>query len=194
MTDCFVGEIRLFGGPYAPVGWQLCNGALLSIQSYPALYSLIGTTYGGDGQTTFAIPDFRGRLAVGQGQTAPPSGSTSSNFILGQSGGTETVSLTAAQNGPHTHTFNAVNIPATTTMPSGNMLAAVTPNGNTMGLYIDPTKPGTAQVADPNFVDFAGGAASGGSSRSAGNPHDNMMPFQAINYIICLEGLYPDRP
>lgn len=194
MADCFIGEIRLFAGNYAPEDWALCNGAALSIADNQALYSLIGVTYGGDARTTFNVPDLRGRVAVGQGQTTPPAGSTSSNFVLGQSGGVETVSLTAAQNAAHTHTLNAVNVTATATTPVGNMLAAPPANGSTQGLYMDVSKTtAISQVADPNFLDYAGGAASGGASRDAGNPHQNMMPFLALNYIICLKGMYPSN-
>lgn len=195
MADCFVGEIRLFGGIYAPVNWAFCNGVALAIQDYQALYSLIGVTYGGDGVISFNLPDFRGRAVLGQGQATQPAGGTSSNFVLGQTGGVETVALTPAQNAAHTHSFSAVNAPASTLMPANNMLATVTPNGTTAGLYINPTKTGAiSQVADPNFLDYAGGAANGGSSRVSGNPHNNMMPFLALNYIICVNGFYPDRP
>lgn len=195
MTDCFLGEIRIFGGNYAPEDWHLCNGALLSIQTYPALYSLLGTAYGGDAVTTFGLPNFNGRIVVGQGQMSPPpAGSTSSNYLLGQMGGAETVSLTAAQNAAHNHTFYAVNTPATGSSPVNTMLASPVPNGTTTGLYMDVSKAATAQVADANFLDFAGGAASGGSSHAVGDPHQNMMPFLTLTYIICVNGLYPDRP
>ncbi|WP_114393484.1 phage tail protein [Oleisolibacter albus] len=195
MADCFVGEIRLFGGIYAPVDWMLCNGAALAIREYQPLYSLIGVTYGGDGVNSFNLPDFRGRAVVGQGQAPAAAGVTTTNFLLGQMGGSETVSLTPAQNAAHTHSFSAVNVAASTGIPTNNMLAVVTPNGQTSGLYMNTTTAGAiAQVADPNFLDYSGGMASGGSSKELGNPHNNMMPFLALNYIICVSGLYPDRP
>lgn len=190
MTDCFLGEVRIFSGNYAPEDWHLCDGTLLSIQTYPALYSLLGTAYGGDAATTFGLPNFKGRAVLCQGQ-AP--GSTT-NYVLGQVGGTETVALTAAENPVHNHTFNAVNIPASTSNPVNAMLAAPTASGSTSGLYINQSTTGTAQVADANFLDYAGGAASGGASQTAGNPHENMMPFLTLTYIICINGLYPDRP
>jgi microcystin-dependent protein len=203
MADYITGEIRAFGGQTPPDDWMLCDGSLLPITQYQALYALIGTIYGGDGVNTFAVPDFRGRLVVGQGQTPPPPGGTSSNFVLGQSGGSETVSLTPAQNAAHTHAFNAVNAPATSTAPVGGTspsftstmaLATVTPNGTVAGLYMATNVAGaTNQTFDPNFLDYAGGAASGGSSQTAGNPHNNVMPFIAITYMICVNGLYPTR-
>src|SRR5579871_154857 len=105
MADCYVGEIRMFGAPWAPQGWQLCDGTLLSIAQYPELFQLIGTTYGGDGQVMFGVPDLRGRLPVSQGQGTglPP-------FMLGQVGGTETVALTGQQLPAHGHPFNATTV------------------------------------------------------------------------------------
>lgn len=194
MADCFLGEIRLFAGTYAPVDWALCDGILMQIRQNEPLYSLIGTTYGGDGVNTFALPDFRGRVPVGQGQTTPPPGSTSSLFALGQAGGTEVVALTAAQNPAHSHNFCAVNRPATTSSPVNNMVAAPPTNGTTQGLYISAAKTGTTQVADPNFLDYAGGVASGGSSQVTGDFHQNMMPYLALTYIICTKGFYPTQP
>jgi microcystin-dependent protein len=190
MTDCFLGEIRLFGGAYAPEDWALCDGSSLAIRTYPDLYSLIGTTYGGDGVNTFRLPDFRGRVVVGQGQM----GSSNSNFALGQSGGTETVTLTVAQIPAHNHKFNALNTPATTSSPVNTMLAVPQPVNNTQGLYMATTKAGAVtQVADPNFLDYTGGAASGGASQAVGDPHQNMMPFLSLNYIISLHGAFPIR-
>lgn len=203
MADYITGEIRAFGGTTPPDDWVPCDGRLLSISQYQPLYALIGTIYGGDGVNNFAVPDFRGRLVVGQGQTTPPAGSTASNFALGQSGGTETVSLTSAQNAAHTHAFNAVNAPATSTAPVGGAapnftntmaLATVTPNGTVAGLYMATNVAGaTSQTFDPNFLDYAGGAASGGGSQSGGDPHNNVMPFIAITYMICVNGLFPNR-
>lgn len=121
MSDPFVGEIRMFAGDYAPEGWALCNGQLLSVSQYQTLFALLGTTYGGDGSSTFALPDMRGRLPVhfGQGTGLTPR-------TLGASGGSETVALSTAQMPSHGHTMQASADPASTTDPSGNVLAKVT--------------------------------------------------------------------
>jgi microcystin-dependent protein len=156
----------LFAGNFAPRGWAFCNGQLLPISQNTALFSILGTTYGGNGQTTFALPDLRGRAANHFGQ-----GPGLSNTDLGQVGGVETVTLTAAQLAPHQHLLPASDAEQDTNRP-GN---AVPARG---GVYA-ATSDGTA--LDPTVA--AGG----------GQPHENRSPFLGLNYVIALEGVYPSR-
>lgn len=186
MADAALGEIRMWASTaYVPFCWSLCDGSLLNIQEYQELYSLIGVTYGGDGKTTFGLPDLRGRVPVGQGKAA--SGTT---YTLGQSGGAETVTLTESNMPMHTHTFNAVNAAADGLEPANQMLGTVTPNGNTKGLYV-PVPTATAGKNTP-LNDCAVGFAYG-SSGSGVQPHINLMPSFGMNFIICVRGLYPQR-
>lgn len=170
MPDPYIGEIRLFGGTFAPQGWALCDGQLLAISANEALYALLGTTYGGDGQTTFALPDLRGRVPVHQGQ-----GPGLSNRALGEAGGTETVTLVGPELPAHAHTLAANSGTGTQSNPAGNVWAA----GPTA--FIGPGS------ADLTMAGPAVGPA-GGSQ-----PHDNMLPFQAVNFIIALEGIFPSQ-
>src|SRR5437868_3362158 len=119
MSQPFVGEIRMFGGNFAPAGWAFCNGQLLAISENDTLFNLIGTTYGGDGQNTFALPDLRGRVPVHMGQ-----GPGLSNYIIGQNGGVETVTVTIAQIPQHTHPAMAQSEPGNQTSPTGGLWAA----------------------------------------------------------------------
>lgn len=169
MSDPYVGEIRLFAGNFAPVGWALCQGQLVAIAENDVLYSLIGTTYGGDGQNTFALPDLRGRVPVHQGQ-----GPGLSQRTMGQTGGTETVTLQSGQTPAHSHPALASTATASLGAPGGNLLAATT--GSTYG-----TGPATTPMA------------SGAITSAWGNPqpHENMAPTLTVNYIISLYGIYP---
>ncbi len=169
--DQYIGEIRMFAGDFAPMGWALCNGQLLSISQYEALYSLIGTTYGGDGQTTFAVPDLRGRVPIHAGQN-PATGSTYSN---GQAGGVETVTLTSQQMPLHNHVVYATAVDGTQAEPTNGVWATSTLNEYSAG------SPAAAMAA--NAVAPAGNS----------QPHDNMMPFQCVSFIIAVEGLYPPQ-
>ena len=169
MSDPYIGEIRLFGGTFAPVGWLACNGQLLSIGQYDALYNLIGTTYGGDGQVTFAVPDLRGRIPVH---------ADGSGYVPGQTGGVESVTLTNSQMPAHTHPVVGSSATASVTSPTGNVPA--TTAGVTVFAY------GTDQphtTLHPSTV-----APSGGFQ-----PHDNMQPFLCITFIIATEGIYPSQ-
>lgn len=168
--DPYIGEIRCFGFTFAPQGWAQCNGQLLSIAQNTALFSLLGTTYGGDGRTTFALPDLRGRTAVGSGQ-----GPGQTNRTQGEVGGTETVALTAATLPPHSHTV-AASSSATTKNPSGS-LPAVTGAGSSYG----------------TTSDLGMGAAMIGGGGS-GQPHANMQPYLVLNWCIALVGIFPSRP
>lgn len=175
-----MGIIKIFGGNFAPKGWAFCNGQAMAVSQYSALFSLLGTTYGGDGVTTFNLPDLRGRTAVGMG-----AGPGLSIVTEGQIGGSETVTLTTAQMPPHNHNMavssgNASQGAAT----SGASIAAPgTLSGRTFTatLGFNTTSPDT--VLNPASVSAAG----------LGMPHNNMQPFLGVNYIICLEGLYPSR-
>ncbi len=166
----FVGEIRCFGFGWAPVGWAPCQGQLLPISSNTALFSLLGTTYGGDGRTTFALPDLRGRTPVNQGQ-----GPGLSSYDLGQVGGTETVTLIAGQLPPHNHTVTASST-ASGKSPSGSVPAYDADSSSYGG--------GTDLQMSPSMV---GG---GGNSQ----PVDNMQPYLAVSWCIAVEGIYPSRP
>ena len=168
MADPFIGEIRLFAGNFAPLNWAFCNGATQAISENDALFSLIGTTYGGDGQQTFNLPDLRGRVPVHQGQ-----GAGLQPYVAGQNGGAEQVTLTAAQIPAHTHVLQASTDPGTAVSPAGALLA-----DSAVKRYFEAA----ASVAlHPDSV-----TASGGSQ-----PHDNRMPFLAVSYIIALFGIYP---
>jgi microcystin-dependent protein len=164
MSEPYIGEIRMFAGDFAPVGWALCNGDLLLIAQNSTLFSILGTTYGGNGVTTFALPDLRGRLPVGRG----PGPGLPSNRVLGQAGGAETVALTTAQSPSHSHTVNAVPLPGNTPSPAGAFLA---------------------RSAQLSYAPAAGGASAG--SAAAGASHMNTQPSLAVSFIIALEGIFP---
>nr|WP_216295682.1 tail fiber protein [Delftia acidovorans]MCA1071695.1 hypothetical protein [Delftia acidovorans] len=170
MSEAFIGEIRLFAGNYAPQGWELCNGSSLPISGNEALYTLLGTTYGGDGQTHFNLPDLRGRLPIGQGQ-----GTDTTSRILGQRMGAENVTLQASQIPMHTHAF-AVAGAASTSKPQGQVPAAVTG----FNLYA-PAPASQATTMAATTVQSVGG----------GQPHNNVMPSMVLSHIICLYGIFP---
>lgn len=173
--DPFIGEIKIFAGNFAPQGWAFCDGSTLAISSYTALFSLLGTTYGGDGVTNFKLPDLRGRVPVHMG-----SGPGLSNYVIGQSGGTETVSLTASQLPSHTHTANCAS--------TNNVGNQVSPVGNYWST--DPGGNTGAYNSAANGSQLAQGAI---GPAGGGQPHDNLQPFMAVNYIIALNGVYPSR-
>lgn len=174
IMDAFIATILLFAGNFAPVGWAFCNGQLLSISQYQALYSLLGTTYGGDGIKTFALPDLRGRVPAGFGQ-----GVGLPAIALGQQFGTMTNTLLLNQLPSHTHPVNA-NATA-----SGRSLSAVptncfpAPNQDGSGNYASATD----VVMNPLTISPVGG----------NQPVNNVQPTLGLNYIICLEGIYPTR-
>jgi len=173
--DPFIGEIRLLPYTFAPVGWQDCDGSLLAISQYDALFSLIGTTFGGDGQTTFAVPDLRGRLPIHAG-----TGTGLGSYTLGQVGGTETVTLTAAQLPAHTHTTMATSGAASTGAPGASLeLGAI--SGDTM--YTSDVSGLTPYAAEGTMVGPAGG----------NQPHDNTMPTLTVRFCIALNGIWPSQ-
>lgn len=174
MSTPFLGEIRLFPYTFAPVNWHLCDGSLLSIAEYDALYTLLGTTYGGDGVTTFALPDLRGRVPVHQGI-----GNGLTPRTMGELGGTEQVAVTTPQLPAHTHTFSA-----TTTIASIN---APGPTAEFGGLSTDAMYTGT--VAGSTISTAAATISPAGGSQ----PHDNTMPTLAASFCIALFGIYPSQ-
>jgi len=178
MSNPFLGEIRLFGGNFNPRGWAFCAGQLLPISENDALYALIGTTFGGDGQVTFGLPDLRGRIPIGQG-----TGPGLSSYVVGQESGTETVTLTTNQIPTHTHTVSASSADATATTPTNAVPAR--PSSATVGyLYLSSAASGTTDSPP---------AAASISAAGGNQPHDNIMPSLVLNYIIALEGVFPSR-
>ena len=176
MTDPFIGEITLFAGNYAPRGWAFCQGQLLSIAQNTALFSILGTTYGGDGQTTFALPDLRGRAPIGPGQGPglPP-------YYLGELGGEPTHTLIYPEMPAHSHAAQASGVAAggTSASPGGGTWASSTARDT---LYSN---------AAPDSPMAAGNITVGAAGNS--QPHNNMPPYLGVNYIIALEGFYPSR-
>ena len=172
MSSPYVGEIRMFGGNFAPVGWNMCDGSLLPISENEVLFQLLGTTYGGDGQDTFGVPDFRGRIALHQGQgpviTQP--------YLIGEMAGVESVTLTLNQIPIHNHAVLASTATATNPNPDGNILAT----SPTIEAYVVDV---ASTSLAPNTVSFVGG----------NQPHENMMPFLCINFIISLFGIFPTQ-
>ncbi len=171
MSEPFVGEIRMFAGNFAPRGWAFCDGQLLAVSQNDALFSLFGTIYGGDGRTTFGLPDLRGRVPVHAGQ-----GPGLSERRLGSKGGAENVTVTVNQLASHTHLVKGTNEPADATVPSSRLPAG----SSTVSLYAS-----TAPTVDFN----AAAVPAVGGSQS----HDNLMPFLCINFIVALIGIYPSR-
>jgi microcystin-dependent protein len=168
----FIGYITLVGFNFAPVGWAFCNGQLLPIAQYPALYSLIGTTYGGDGVNTFALPDLRGRAPIHMGQ-----GGGLSSYVIGEVTGSESVTLNSNQLPSHVH--NPLAGAAGTAASPANAIWANTTNGDK--IYLTTGTPASVMAGQP----FVGG---GGNQ-----PHENRQPFLALNYVIALEGIFPTR-
>jgi microcystin-dependent protein len=169
MSDPYVGEIRMFGGNFAPQGWLFCEGQTLAISENETLFTLIGTTYGGNGQSTFALPDLRGRVPIHQGQ-----GPGLAPFVQGQKGGVEQVTLTTSQYPAHSHVAVASSADGTQPGPGNNYLA-----GSTSVKLYNSNPPVTA-------LNAASVGPSGGSQ-----PHANMQPFLCISFIIALAGYYP---
>ena len=189
--DTFLASIMLWPVNFAPSGWLLCAGQLLPISQNAALFSLLGTTYGGNGTTTFGLPDFRGRIPVGAGQ-----GPNLANYILGEMSGTENVSLLLNQIPSHLHpvaltvTVSASNTQAMTSIPTANnSLAAPYDLGNAAAIAgYNTTAPNTA-------LNIGGGAVAGNTGLAGGGlPHANVQPYTVVNYIIATTGIYPSRP
>lgn len=163
----------MFGGNFAPAGWNFCDGSLVAISQYEALFNLIGTTYGGDGQSTFALPDLRGRLPLHMGTA-----SSGTSYVIGQNGGAENVTLTTPTIPQHSHAFIASTQTATGQNPQGNILDQTS---GTIALYIDGQPPD-------------GPMASGMLTNTGGNlPHSNLQPLLCVTFIISLFGIYPTQ-
>lgn len=176
MDGIFVGEIRLMGFPFAPKGWAFCQGQTLPINQNQALFALLGTTYGGDGVQTFKLPDLRGRVILGMGQST----ASGANYTWGQTAGTETVALSANQIPPHQHDF------------SGTIKTAADADSNS------PTNsypsPAGNQYASGSTNTTLGGQYTGNTQNSgASQPHENRQPLMAMNYAIALTGIFPSR-
>ncbi len=171
MSSPYLGEIRMVGYNFAPFGFAFCAGQLLGIAQNSALFSLMGTTWGGDGQTTFGLPDLRGRIPIGQGQ-----GPGLGNRVLGERAGVESVTLITAQIPAHLHTVSAASGGTRSANPSGNLLGS-----GEADMYTHDSSSAVSMSA--NVI-----AQSGGSQ-----PHDNMQPFLCINFVVALEGVYPSR-
>jgi microcystin-dependent protein len=171
MGTPFVGEIRMAGFNFAPVGWAFCNGQLMPIAENETLFNLIGTTYGGDGQSTFALPDLQGRFAVHQGSDG------GTNRIQGEKDGTETVTLTSSQVPVHTHT-------AICSAGGGNAASPVN------AFWCTDPQGNTAAYNEAGGSSMATGAL---SSAGSGLPHDNRQPYLCVNYIISLFGIFPSQ-
>lgn len=170
MSSPFIGEIRIFAGNFAPVGWAFCDGSLIPISQNDALFNLIGTTYGGDGQSTFALPNLQSRVPVHQGTD-----SFGNTYVLGQAAGVETVTLTTNQIPVHTHAPLASSAAGNQASPANGVWAVT----------------GTSQYSTtaPALAMNAGALSPAGGSQ----PHDNMIPFLAVNFILSLFGVFPTQ-
>jgi microcystin-dependent protein len=171
MSEPFLGEIRMFAGNFAPRGWALCDGQLLNVTQNDALFSLLGTIYGGDGRTTFALPDMRGRIPVHAGN-----GPGLSSRPIGVGGGSETVTLTTGQLPAHSHALTATNAIGTANNPHGSMFG----ESPSVDWYVEAAP---NQSLAPAMLSDSGGS----------QPHNNMAPFLCIHFIIALAGIYPSR-
>jgi microcystin-dependent protein len=178
MANPYLGEIRIFGFGFAPEGWLTCNGQLLPITQYSALFSLLGTTYGGNGTTTFGLPNLQSRFPIHQGQ-----GPGLSNYVLGEEAGVESVTLLYNQMPVHTHVVNATTADGNASSPAGAYLATpvASPRGTTVSPYTTAT--GSPATLNPNTIANAGG----------NQPVSILPPLLCVNFCICVAGLFPTR-
>ena len=173
MADPFVAEIRIFGFNFPPTGWAFCNGQLLPISQNTALFSLLGTFYGGDGKSTFALPNLQGSAPIHQGQ-----GSGLSLYSLGQTGGSETVTLLQSEIPAHSHAARVSGRPANENDPAGLYWA-----GATVNIYTNTSPAPNAVIMAPEMLAPAGGDL----------PHNNLMPYLTLNFCIAMQGVFPPR-
>ncbi len=173
MAEPYIGEIRMFGGNFAPRNWALCDGSLLSTSEYDALFSLLGTIYGGDGRTTFGLPDLRGRVPIHYGE-----GIALTNRNIGAKGGAENITLASNQIPSHTHTWEASNSAADQTTVSGHVLGS-----NASVDIFEQNLNNPVQMSSEAIASHSGN----------GSTHPNLMPYLVVNFIIALVGLYPSR-
>jgi len=178
MSDPFLGEIRMTGFNFAPVGWALCNGQTLSISQNTALFALLGTTYGGNGTSTFNLPDLQGRVPIHWG-----SGAGLSTYVIGENGGTENVTLLSNQMPIHNHLVNVNNQNGPNSDPTNGILAVGNTGGRTPAATYDYTTSAATGTLAPSAVSQAGGNV----------PHPNLQPFLTVNFIIALAGIFPSR-
>jgi microcystin-dependent protein len=187
MSEPFLGQVEVFSFNFPPKGWTTCSGQLLSVQQNTALFALLGTTYGGNGQTNFGLPDLRGRVPIGWGQ-----GTGLSNYVLGEKGGEEGHTLITNEMASHNHSLNVdTTVPATsnTDVPStsvvlGNTTGKQTGVANPFALTLYGTTSGAPNsTLDPHSIGFTGG----------GQAHNNIMPYLALNFCIALVGIFPSR-
>ena len=168
MSTPFLGEIRMFGGNFAPAGWAFCEGQILLTADYPALFDVIGSTYGGDGNTTFALPDLRGRLPIHVGTGG------GSSYLQAQIGGVETVTLTVQQIPAHSHPFQATTNTADSNSPNNNLLAQ-------SPVILEYFASAPTSLFSAQAVGSTGGS----------QPHNNFQPYQCVSFIIALFGISP---
>ncbi len=179
--DEYLGIVKLFAGPYAPQGWAFCNGALLNINQNTALFAVIGTQYGGNGTTTFALPNLLGRVAVGAGN-----GSGLPSVIPGQAAGAANVTLSINNMPAHTHSEQFANVAATTNDPTGNVPAQIVvkdSDGNPLTSTAYAPATSALVPSAPQAIGTVGGS----------QPINTMPPYLGMNYIICINGLFPSR-
>jgi len=177
MAQPYVGEIRLFAGNFAPAGWALCQGQTLAISENDVLFQLIGTTYGGDGEETFQLPNLQGRVPVHFGTGG---GGT---YQVGETGGSETVTLTVNQIPSHNHAILVATTPATTNVPASTVVLSNEAESNPNAAPVYSALAGNTVNLAPQALGSAGGS----------QPHENMQPTLSINYIISLYGIYPSQ-
>jgi len=175
MSDQFLAEIRIFPFNFAPYGWAFCNGQILPISQNAALFSLLGTNYGGDGRSNFGLPNLQNSVPLHVGGSPPPGLST---YALGEVAGSSTMPLTVAEIPAHSHTISAAAVPADLKAPSTTAVLSRSSQGN---IYLAPD--GNVGVMAPNMIGNAGGS----------NPHNNLMPYLVLNFCIALQGIFPPR-
>src|SRR5260370_35617572 len=178
MSQPYVGEIRMFAGNFAPAGWMFCAGQLLPISEYETLFQLIGTTYGGDGQSTFGLPNLQGRVPVHMGQ-----GGGLSDYAIGQAGGVESVTLSTQQIPSHTHAAMVSSSPATSGSPGSNILANEAIGLGQANCFSYGAFGGTQSALATATIGSTGGS----------QPHENRQPLPGLNFIISLFGVFPSQ-
>lgn len=184
MTEPYVGQIQLFAFGFAPRGWAICAGQIIPIQQNTALFSILGTNYGGNGQTTFGLPNLQGRVGIGVGQ-----GTGLSPYVQGQIGGSTSVTLTTAELPAHSHTFNTTSVAGTVSTSAGNQFGvSVVGTGGKGGTTT------TAALYSPNAASATTGLAPQSITMAGGSqPHNNMQPYLTLNYCIATAGAFPPR-
>ncbi len=180
MSDQFVAEIRIFPFNFAPIQWALCNGQILPISQYSALFSLLGTNFGGDGKSNFGLPNLQGNVPICFGQ-----GPGLSQYFIGEQGGSQTVTLTGSENAVHAHDAGADTGAATSADPTGGVYMTGDSTQNAQHFFGFPftTQNSGRTTLAPGAIGLAGG----------GQPHNNMMPYLTLNFCIALQGIFPPR-